>query len=464
MPAYAFDTATTLTTQLQTDAHIDAVTAAQITNFLSLQGKFPTPSSTVKVEGPTTGATPDGPLYFTGLDPTTGVDVYEINGTENYDYSTGQPTGTILTGFLELNATGDTLPTGSAIVMANNSADTINVDDNVSGNYLIATGAGDDFINMHGSTGSDTILTGAGNDSIILGAGQTTVYTGTGNDSVAAFAPGMNTIYGYSSLPSDGGNDQFYLSGGTNILHTSDGNNTITAIGGSNTLYLGSGNDLIVGGVGTSSPALNSVYNLGSGNDTVTTTNETGTINGGIGQDSILLETGGYWTVNLDTAPAAAQAYVPGQNPTYNDVIDADSGTNIITGGAANTQFNIGGGANSISGGSGTDQFNDNSTGGQTLVGGSHFDLFNINGVGGSQTGTDTITGGTGALYTNVNLTSGSVSIDGSASSSNTVDFTQFSASQVTHPTGSDTYTFGSGLSVTILDANNAHTTVIFGH
>lgn len=79
-------------------------------------------------------------------------------------------------------------------------------------NVLVATGTGDDSVDLSGSSGRDVVLTGSGNDTVVGGDGADSIYGGDGNDSLTA-GSGDRTLI-------DGGNGHDTLTGGSGDFDT----------------------------------------------------------------------------------------------------------------------------------------------------------------------------------------------------------------------------------------------------
>lgn len=110
----------------------------------------------------------------------------------------------------------------------------------------------DDFI--RGSTGSDLISAGDGNDRVWAGAGADVVDGGAGNDVLYGEAGSDILIGGAGNDILDGGADD-------DILFGDEGNDTLYGGAGRDTLNAGVGNDLAWGGAG------DDIVDGGSGND-----------------------------------------------------------------------------------------------------------------------------------------------------------------------------------------------------
>ncbi|BCO31359.1 hypothetical protein TspCOW1_14620 [Thiohalobacter sp. COW1] len=161
-----------------------------------------------------------------------------------------------------------------------------------SGSDAIRAGAGDDVID--GMDGNNIILADDGNDTITTGAHDDLVYGGAGND-VIVDTTGSDTVYGGA------GNDWITLNGTsstrnrTNTVYGEEGDDTIvmTAFSRRNLLDGGAGNDLIR--VARSDPFKSAYYDLsstfigGTGNDRMEggAAGDTYIFNRGNGQDVI---------------------------------------------------------------------------------------------------------------------------------------------------------------------------------
>jgi len=129
---------------------------------------------------------------------------------------------------------------GSGAVIAGGGNDMISIAPADIGDWLIATGNGDDTIRALGG-GADTISLGSGNNLLQLGGGSAyvtmlgadTVLAGGGSETIdASSSTGKEVIYGATS-------SLFFVAGGPA---------TVFGGGGSDTVYGGTGRDLLEGG------------------------------------------------------------------------------------------------------------------------------------------------------------------------------------------------------------------------
>ncbi|MGM9490763.1 calcium-binding protein [Ideonella sp. YS5] len=243
------------------------------------------------------------------------------------------------------------------------------ISDSYSDNYIDA-GAGDDTIlgGHHISFGSDTLVGGAGNDSIQGGGDRASdfLYGGLGNDTLASTTA---TMYG------DEGDD--VLNGGMGYGHHASGN----------TLYGGTGNDTlrsggyVDGGDGDDvfETEITSVAIGGTGNDTFTGS-------GGHGYSSFLIDAGegddyiaetGYnnFTVSAGQGSDFISVYsIMGMTVdagSGDDWVSASSGGGAncnVQGGEGNDTISAGGYHNTVSGGAGDDWLSGGRPGGDGTV------------------------------------------------------------------------------------------------
>jgi Ca2+-binding RTX toxin-like protein len=202
----------------------------------------------------------------------------------------------------------------------------------------IEMGAGDDIVDLsaRGPSGVDytknIIIRGdAGNDTIIGGAGMDTIYGDDGNDLLIGWR-GADTLYGGS---------------GDDVIYGDDFG--FNGIAGDDFLYGQAGNDTLYGGARTDR------LEGGDGNDT---------LYGGAGGDNLL---GGSGDDIL---------YGDDDGVNGNDKLDGDAGNDQLFGGGGNDEMRGGTGDDLVNGGTGND-FVDGDGGIDILIGGAGDDILN---------------------------------------------------------------------------------------
>ena len=267
------------------------------------------------------------------------------------------------------------------------------------GNDSILGGNDDDVI--RGDDGADLVIGGTGNDTIIGGAGNDIIAGGNDLDWLVYAelteasqavtidlvtgrsngAGGADTITGIESLLTGAGNDSLMGDSLANMLSASAGNDTLSGGDGNDTLNGGLGNDSMAGGAG------NDVFIVDSASDVVRDT---------VGTDTILLRAASvslaFVYVENVIGDLAGQAFsivgntlatqliggslndsiyaYQGADTVYgldgndrldggaeNDLIDGGNGADTIIGGTGNDSMFGGLGNDSLNGGSGTDHF-----------------------------------------------------------------------------------------------------------
>lgn len=254
------------------------------------------------------------------------------------------------------------------------------------GNDRLLGGLGDDVLS--GGDGNDTLDGGEGNDTLYGDAGNDTIDGGEGDDRIYA-GGGADFVYGGA------GNDRVYGSDGNDEVHGGDGNDELHGEGGDDRLYGDAGNDTFYGGVGNDTLSGgegndrlygqdgNDVLIGGSGNDV---------LNGGTGIDTADYsdDTVGV-TVNLQTGTATG---ANAGNDTLSDIENAIGGSgddtlignaavNRLEGGAGNDRIVVGAGDTAI-GGIGNDSIEATAggTGTITVDGGEGDDTIRLMGTG----------------------------------------------------------------------------------
>ncbi len=258
-------------------------------------------------------------------------------------------------------------------------------------------GAGNDILLMDDSLfggnqhGRSTLLGGEGNDSInVAGSGGTNLlYGDAGNDTLVGTttpannpdgSPGFgDTLYGDSSdIDGAPGND-FLTAGARSLMFGQKGNDTLEGTGANASLYGGQGDDSLLA-TGT-----NSYLSGDDGNDTLVTTAEgadaggASTLQGGLGNDSIYGVGGAFNILEGQDGNDLIQAGVLGNGGGV-----GAGGNNTLSGGVGNDTLVAGAATDILIGGAGDDWLI-GSTGDDTLGGEANRD------------GSDTLYGGQGA-------------------------------------------------------------------
>jgi hypothetical protein len=233
-----------------------------------------------------------------------------------------------------------------------------------SGNTTVVGGGGNS-INFGSSGSNPTVVGGAGNTTVVGGGGNSIIYgSGTGSTSVVGGSGnttvigggGNSIIYGStkgtSSLVGGSGNSTIVGGGGNSIVYGGTGNDSLEAGSGPSTLHGGGGTDILKGN------ALASLIEPISANsgvpETITLTNssyvvpgyESETIINGFGQVAIGLGSGQFvLDASQTTGPVALYGGV-GANTILagsgDDSLFAGSGTDSLVGGAGQDTFVFG--------------------------------------------------------------------------------------------------------------------------
>jgi hypothetical protein len=262
-------------------------------------------------------------------------------------------------------ATGNSSPTGYSGSISDSSGNSVNF--NAIENLTITTGSGDDNLHLGDATGgNDVVSLGSGDDFVYSGTGIDQIDGGTGNDGWAADMSSQSTginidlaagssaflttgsVTGIEYLGGDGsflhtfstgsGNDTIVTKSGNfqDSIFTNDGNDTITVAGGNDNVDGGSGNDRLIvdyhtsttavtgGATGNSSPTgYSGSISDGAGNSVNFNGIENFTITTGSGDDNLHLgdASGGDDVVSLGTG---------------DDFVYSGTGIDQIDGGAGN--------------------------------------------------------------------------------------------------------------------------------
>lgn len=172
------------------------------------------------------------------------------------------------------------------------------------GNNTVHASGGNDFID--GGDGVDELYGEAGNDTIIGGNHADTIYGGDGDDEIHGDLKGNGTSGVADTLHGGNGADTILAGGGNDVINGDAGNDILYGQAGSDTINGGEGDDYLYGD--------NKTEESSGGNDT---------LNGGNGND-ILVGSGGDDILNGDAG---------------NDRVMGGAGNDTITGGAGNDVF-----------------------------------------------------------------------------------------------------------------------------
>lgn len=320
-------------------------------------------------------------------------------------------------------------------------------------NDLAVGGKGDDLLigglgndTLEGGAGNDTAQGGAGDDSLTTGLGSDRAEGGDGNDYINTRNDLASPDLGYPGLvpadtdPNDDrdtvlggaghdtiltGDDADSIEGGSgndwidagvdaDTVLGGEGDDTITSGEGSDVVDGGAGNDIIYGGLGPTVPDIINIPDAtdlvqnngmdtihgGEGNDVIYGEDDddllygdagNDTIDGGIDEDTI---TGGEGNDTL--LGGAGDDSLDGGNSS--DSLDGGAGNDTLLGGEGNDTLLGGAGNDSLDGGSASDTL-DGGAGDDTLIGGEGDDSIlggDGNDLASGGTGQDTIRGGAG--------------------------------------------------------------------
>lgn len=290
------------------------------------------------------------------------------------------------------------------------------------------------------SSGRDTVVAGAGDDTIDTGNHNDLIYGGTGDDIVTAGA-GKDKVYG------EAGSDTIEGGDGRDALLGGDGDDDLDGQEGLNTIFGGSGNDYIRAGIGSE------------------------TVHGGADHDTISWqEANDAATVTYSGDGAGTYVDSDGDTGIFNTVeaLNLSDHADMVDGSASNSDMTLlgndgddtltaGGGDDSLVGGDGDDR----------LTGGGGDDIFVYAPGDGADTITDFNTGNTGTLSDDITTNNDFVDLgafydhidelhadhadDGILNQSNSTTATGDTGDTVDY---SDNTQFGTGDSLTIQGAS----------
>ncbi|MCC2674787.1 MAG: alkaline phosphatase [Ramlibacter sp.] len=243
-----------------------------------------------------------------------------------------------------------------------------------SGANLLVGGAGGDALQTSGS-GNSTLLGGAGGDllQVVEGTGSNVLYGGSGSDTLNG-SNGADTLHAagaedaVNDLVVDGDTTSNRLNGygGHDVLEGSDGADELYGGTGNDTLRGGAGNDTLDGGAGTDS------MEGGAGNDhyIVRDTEDVVSEAGGGGFDTLISYAASYTlgegveNARIDPEWTALAAYLAGN--TQANQLNGGVGNDTLVGNDGNDTLLGERGADSLEGGLGDDVYT--LWGGDTVV------------------------------------------------------------------------------------------------
>jgi Ca2+-binding RTX toxin-like protein len=280
-----------------------------------------------------------------------------ITGTHNLTVTTGAKDKALATITAD-DFTGDTLSVDASTSTA---ATTVTAPTGTSATITTGSGADNVTVGNGGTTLTNSITTGKGNDTVVSGDGADTINVGTGSTA------------------------------GANHVTSGGGIDNITAGDGADTIVAGAGNDVIVAAKGADD------IDGGDGDDDITTTDGADTIVGGAGNDTIV-------------SGAGADSITGGAG---NDNITSGSGSDNVSGGDGIDTISVGVGDDTVDGGAGNDSITVTTlTNGDSLVGGAGTDTLTLTQIASSSTpknisgieklNVTTLGGGTTAITVNL--------------------------------------------------------------
>ena len=235
--------------------------------------------------------------------------------------------------------------------------------------WLIQFGAGGTLSALKDIGYADNIYVGT--ESVVLRGSAdlnlTYLETGSGADDLLVANDGITVVSG-------AGQDQIVVISSNAQINSGDGNDSVEISGDSVTLTAGAGDDYIT--VGGS----NASIDAGNGDNNVTLTAANGTLTSGSGDDTVVYQTTGY-NISLGagsdnfTAAYGNNATIAGGDG--DDVFSLDSGTGLtISGDAGNDSFDLMNSSGLFHGGDGNDTFI--GVGGKTIYGDAGNDTVNL--------------------------------------------------------------------------------------
>ncbi|QOL49084.1 beta strand repeat-containing protein [Massilia litorea] len=297
-----------------------------------------------------------------------------------------------LTGSGSVNGTGNALDN---VITGNNGA---NILSGLDGNDTLIGAAGNDTLDggtgidtMSGGTGDDVYVVDAAGDSVIeaAGGGSDTVQSSidytlgdnvenltlTGTADLAGSGNALNNLItgnsGANTVQAGAGADTVNAGAGNDFVFGGDGNDILNGQAGDDSLVGEAGNDLIDGGLGADT------MEGGSGDDTYVVDNGGDLVveAAGAGVDTVQSSIGYTLTENTENLVLTGSAVLEGSGNTLDNVINGNSGANVLYGLEGNDTLNGNGGDDRLVGGLGNDTL-DGGTGVDRMEGGSGDDTY----------------------------------------------------------------------------------------
>ena len=277
-----------------------------------------------------------------------------------------------LTGSGSINGTGNALDN---VITGNNGA---NILSGLDGNDTLVGAAGNDTLD--GGTGADNMSGGAGDDIYVVdaagdvvveaaGAGTDTVQSSidytlgdslenltlTGSADLAGAGNALNNVIvgnsGANTLLAGAGADTVNAGAGNDTVLGGDGNDIVNGQAGDDTLYGEAGNDVLDGGLG------GDAMEGGSGNDTYVVDDGADLVleAAGAGLDTVQSGISYTLTDNVENLVLTGSAPIEGSGNALDNVINGNSGSNVLYGLDGNDTLNGNGGDDRLVGGLGND-------------------------------------------------------------------------------------------------------------
>ncbi|MFL6675370.1 MAG: VCBS domain-containing protein [Massilia sp.] len=312
----------------------------------------------------------------------------------------------LLTGSGNINGTGNELDN---VITGNNGSNALN---GLGGNDTLVGNAGDDVLD--GGTGADNLQGGLGNDTYVVddagdlvaegaNAGVDTVkssidytlnanvenLTLTGTDDLSGAGNTLNNVItgnsGNNTVSADAGNDTVFAGAGNDIVYGGDGNDALNGEAGDDKLFGETGNDTLNGGLGADQ------MEGGVGDDTYVVDDAGDIVTEGANAGVDIVQSSITYTLtdNVENLTLTGTADINGTGNELNNIINGNTGANVLDGMAGNDTINGNVGIDTLIGGDGNDLLNGDA-GDDQLSGNSGNDLLN-GGAGG-----DNMQGGTG--------------------------------------------------------------------